>query len=203
MAVVDGTILKIVASMLFTDGNVAQNVFAAVVAGGGAPWDPEDIVDDAVAWMDLIYGHLTSTVTDTLDGVEVIVYEYDAVDDDFDEVGTGSWTWNPIVATDPLPRGVAALINARTLNPDVSGKKYIPGIPEGNLTNAVWVAATLTTLANLADQWVNIFTGATSGAGWVPGIWSPTRSAFYAFSLTHDEPAEPSYQRRRKRGVGA
>ena len=203
MALGSGDILRIVASLLFTDGNVVQNVFNAVLSGGVPPYDDDDILVDAENWLVAMFGNLTATATNTLDGNEVIVYVYDAVGDDFDEVGTNSWTWNPAGAGDALPRGVAALVNVRTTNPDISGKKYLAGIPEGNLTGALWTAGTIVLLTDFADDWITEFVGAQSGATFTPGVWSPTHLLLQPMSGTYTVPTEPSYQRRRKRGVGA
>lgn len=202
MSVTDGTILRIVASMLWTDGNVNQNVFNAVVTGGGAPWDEADIIDDAVAWLDDMYANLTTHVVDTLDGNEVIVYEYDPVDDDWDEVASESWSWNPSNAQEPLPRGVAGLVRLWTTDPDVQGKKYVPGTSESSLTDGLYNAGFLTALLGFAADWYLPFTGSVSGATWTPGIWSVVATVFKAGIDHIAASAIPAYQRRRKRNVG-
>lgn len=202
MSITVGDVLRVTASMLFTDGNVAQMVFNAVISGSGGPYTDADIVLDALAWMDAIGATITASLTNTLDGNEIIVYLYDAVDDDWDEVGADTWTWNPSSAGDAMPRGVATLVNARTTDPDVNGKKYVPGFTEGSSTDGTWSAGTVTLMADWADEWTDTFTGGTSGADWVPGIWSPKNTNFFAFSGSYVIPTEPAYQRRRKRGVG-
>lgn len=203
MTISDGTILRIAVSLLFTDGNLAMNIFNAVITGTGAPWDEADVVTDAVTWMDTLYANMTSSVGDTLDGSEITVYEYDALDDDWDEVGTADFTWNPSSAGDPLPRGVAALVNVRTIDPDVSGKKYFAGWTEGSSTDGAWVAAVLTTLADVIDDWITPFAGAETLGTWAPVVWSVVSKTPYIMSGESGIPTEPAYQRRRKRGVGA
>jgi hypothetical protein len=203
MSIAVGDVLRVVAIMAWLDGNLNMNVFNAVIGGTGGPFDEADIVDDAVAWMNAIYGNMTGSTSDELDGSEIAVYVYDSVDDDFDEVGTDPWTYNPTSASEQLPRGVAGLINANTIDPDVQGKKYLGGLVEPSVTDGLWIAAQLANLALWADDWVTAFTGGTSGASWIPGVWSPTRTNFYPFSGAYTIPAIPAYQRRRKRGVGA
>lgn len=203
MTVPTGSILRVAVSLLFTDSNLAMNIFNAVVSGGGGPWDAEDIVDDAVAWMDDLYGNLTTAVTNTLDGSFITVYIWDTIDQDWDEVGAAAFTWNPTGATDSLPRGVAALINAKTVDPDVNGKKYLAGMVEAAADHGAWNGATITTLAAVAVDWIVGFVGGVSGADWQPGIWSPHNLVFKAMSGTYTIPTECAYQRRRKRGVGA
>lgn len=203
MSVVVNDILKVVATTVWTDGNIMQNVFNALIDGGGGPFDDGDIVDDAVAWMDNIYLNITSDCSDELNGSQVQVYKYDSVDDDWDEVGTGAFTWDPSAAPDQLPRGVAGLVYARTTNPDVQGKKYIGGFTEAAVTDGLFTANSLTNLLAIAADWVLDFTGGTSSAEWNPGVWSPTDLILYLMSEVVGAVAIPAYQRRRKRGVGA
>jgi hypothetical protein len=127
---------------------------------------------------------------------------YDPIDDDFDEVGSTAWVFNPNLAADELPRGVAALINCKTTDPDVNGKKYIGGYTEGNTVAGMWGAGTITQLGLFAVDWLTNFVGATSTADFIPGIWSPTRTNFYAGGGTVLIPTIAAYQRRRKRGIG-
>ena len=202
MSISVGDVLKVVAIMSTLDGNIFENVFSAVISGSGGPFDDDDIVDDAVDWLDQMYANITDRVSNLVDGSEARIYVYDPVDEDYDEVGSGAWGWNPTSAIEPAAWGVAGLINAKTTDPDVSGKKYVPGLHQQNIVDALFISAWVTALGNFAADWVTPFTGATSGADWVPGVWSPTRSNFYAASGTVLIPTIPSYQRRRKQGVG-
>jgi hypothetical protein len=202
MTISTGDILKIVATAVWLDGNLNQNVFNAVVTGAGGPWDNDDIVADAVSWMGTVYGNLTAAMSDELDGSQVQVYEYDDGDDDWDEVGSSAWVWNPSNVDEQLPRGVAALINAKTTNADVSGKKYLGGNVEGNVDDGLWAGAYITDIEAWADDWITGFVGGTSGADWLPGVWSPTKTNFFYFVGSTIVPTIPAYQRRRKQGVG-
>ena len=202
MSISVGDVLRVVATLAWTDGNLAQNVFNAVITGSGGPFDDDDILLDAVAWVNAMYANITGSVSDELDGSQIQVYVYDSVDDDWDEVATGAWIYAGGQTIEQLPRGVAALINARTTDPDVQGKKYIPGITEGGLTDGLWQAALITQLVNFADDWLTAFVGGTSGGSWTPGVWSPKNTNFFAASGDALIPTIPAYQRRRKRGVG-
>lgn len=202
MSITVGDILKVVAVMQWLDGDIAQNVFSVVVGGTGGPFDELDVVDDLEDWLDDMYANMTSLGADEIDGSELRVYIYDSIDDDYDEVGSGVWAWNPTSADHQLPRGVAALINAKTINPDVNGKKYLPGMVETSSDDGLWNTAMMTALVLFAVDWTTTFVGAASGATFVPGVWSPTRTTFFAFSGTEIIPTIPAYQRRRKRGVG-
>lgn len=202
MSVTDGTILRIVASFLWTDGNVNQNVYNAVVTGAGAPWDEDDIVADAEDWLDDMYLNIAGAMSDEIDGNSVTLYEYDGVDDDWDEIGSDSWLFNPTGATDQLPRGTAALVRMWTSDPDVQGKKYIPGLCEGSLNDGLYNASLITDLLAFAADWYLPFTGGASGATFTPGIWSVAGTVFKA-GINHVATSTiPAYQRRRKRNVG-
>ena len=202
MSVTDGTILRVVASMLWTDGEVCQNVFNAVVTGGGAPWDDADIVDDAVAWLGVMYANLTAAVSDNLDGNYCAVYKYDAVDDDWDEVGSTSWTWNPTEVGENLPRAASGLVRLWTTDPDVQGKKYMAGLTEPGVTDGAIGAGGLAALLAFAADWWDTFVGATSGASWGPGIWSVAGTVFKLAVEHYATSAIMAYQRRRKPNVG-
>ena len=204
MTVMVGDILRVVATYTWADGNIMQNVFNAVIGSGGGPFTDGDIVDDAEAWMDNCYANITARVTSDVDGSQIQVYKYDSIDDDWDEVGTTSWTWNPSGgATGYLARGVAGLVTARTSNPDVQGKKYVGGLLQANVINGLLQGALLTDLLAFAADWITDFVGGTSGANWEPGVWSPTDTALYQMATSISASGIPSYQRRRKRGVGA
>jgi hypothetical protein len=202
MTVVTGDVLRIVASFLWTDGNVNQNVFNAVVTGGGGPWDDVDIVDDAEAWLDDMYANLTGQLSDELDGNEVLVYKWDPIGEDWDEVGSQSWTFDPTELTDQLPRGVAGLARLWSEDPDVQGKKYIPGFTEGGLVDGLLGAGALVALLAFAADWYLPFAGTASAATWTPGIWSVVGKVLEAAVDHVAANAIPAYQRRRKRNVG-
>jgi hypothetical protein len=184
------------------DGNIAQNVFNAVVTGGGSPWADADVVADALEWVEDMYAHIVTSLSDEIDGSQVQVYLYDSVDDDWDEVGTTAWVFNPSGATDQLPRGVAALINAKTQDPDVQGKKYVPGFTESSVADGLYTAGVITILGDFADEWLTGFVGGTSAADWQPGVWSVVDTVFRFATGVSIIPTIPAYQRRRKRGVG-
>lgn len=202
MSLSSGDILKLVVTMVFDDGNIAQNVFGMLLAGAGGPWDEADILSDVEDYIDDAYSNITSIITNELNGTDIDIYVWDPVDSDFDLVANTPWSWNPSDALQELPRGVAALINAGTVDPDVRGKKYIPGLTEGSNTGNGWSATALSALAQFGSDWVNPGVGAASGATLTPGVWSPTQELFFQMQITFNAPTIPSYQRRRKPGVG-
>ena len=202
MTVVTGDVLRVVASQLWTDGNVAQNVFNVKMGGSGSPWDEDDILDDAEDWLDDMYANLVTYISNALDGNELLVYKYDTVHDDWDEVGSQAWTFEGTQATDELPRGVAGLVRLWTDDPDVQGKKYIPGLCEAHLNSGLFDGGLITALLAFAADWYLPFVGAASGGTFTPGVWSVVGKVFQA-ALDHFATSTiPAYQRRRKRNVG-
>jgi hypothetical protein len=202
MAVEIGDLIKIVATLAWLDGNLNQNVFAAEIVGTGGPYDDADIVDDAREWVEDMFATIIAGVSNEIDGSQVQVYKYDAVGDDFDEIGSDVWVYNPAVADDQLPRGVAGLLNAKTVDADVSGRKFLGGMVESNSTDGLWNSGVLALFVNFGGEWVQSFLGGTSGADWQPGVWSTIAKDVIQFSATVVIPTIPAYQRRRKRGVG-
>ena len=202
MAVVDTDVLRVVAQMLWLDGNVAQNVFNCIVSGGVGPYDDQDTTDDMEDWLDNMYANLTTQAVDEIDGNEVIVYKYDSVDDDWDEVSSNAWVWNPTITGDQVPRGVACLTRLWTVDPDVQGKKYIAGLAETTATDGLFTGVMLVSALAFAADWYTPFVGAATGATFTPGIWSVVNTAFYAGVDHIGANAIPAYQRRRKRNVG-
>ena len=202
MTVADGDVLRIVASMLWTDGNVNQNVFNAKMSGAGAPWDDADILDDAEDWLDNMYANLVTEMSDEIDGNEVVIYKYDTVNDDWDEVGSQAWVFNPTSASVQLPRGVAGLVRLWTSDPDVQGKKYVPGLTVADLDDGLFMSGLIVNLLAFAADWFTPFAGAASGGTFTPGVWSVVGTVFKA-ALDHFATSTiPAYQRRRKRTVG-
>jgi hypothetical protein len=202
MTVSVGDILRVVATIAWDDGNIMQNVFNAEIVGTGGPFADEDIVDDAVAWVVNMWVNIAGNVSDQANSSQVQVYKYDVVGDDWDEVGTGVWTQAFSQSLDQIPRGAAALLTARTTDPDVLGKKYIGGLCENSFDDGLVNVARLVELLALAADWITDFTGGTSGADWDPGVWSVAGKVLLGFVDQIVASAIPAYQRRRKRGVG-
>lgn len=202
MSITDGTILRVVASLIWTDGEIVQNVFNIVISGGGAPWDEDDVVADAIDWVEAMFAEIVTYLSTDIDGSQVQVYEYDPIDDDWDEVGSDSWVYDPTGATEPLPRGVAGLINAKTTDPDISGKKYIGGLVEGSVIGSLLEAGVVADLILLAALWTTGFTGNLTTATWTPVVWSIVNKVAQQLSGAVIVPTIPAYQRRRKQGVG-
>lgn len=202
MSVVDGDILRVVASLLWTDGNVNQNVYNCKVSGGVGPYSDSDVADDMEDWLDDMYLNLVAVMSDEIDGNSVTVYKWDVTGQDWDEVFSQSWTFNPAGTAEQLPRGTGILVNLWTEDPDVQGKKYIGAITEAHLEDGLYSASLLVQALAFGADWLLPFVGAATGATFSGGVWSVVGLLFEAAVDHISTSAIPAYQRRRKRTVG-
>lgn len=202
MALVTGDILRLVVSMIWTDGNIMQNVFAATITGGGGPWDAGDVLDDLESWASQMYSTMTAKIVAAVDGNEVFGYVWDVPNQDFDLFGAEPWTWDPTEAGSQLPRGVAAFMKAPTTDPDVQGRKYIGGTSENDLFEGLYTAGIIANLVLFGGEWITPFIGVLTAATITPGVWSTKNLTFHPFRAEVGILTIPAYQRRRKRGVG-
>jgi len=202
MTVAVGDILKTVCSFVWLDGEINQNVYATEVTSGSGPFDDQDVADDLEDWMDDMYANLVSRMSDEIDGSQIQVYKWDTVGLDWDEVATEAWTFNPTDTQSQLPRGVAGLITSQTVDPDVQGKKYIPGLTFNDILDGLMSAGYITAALGYGADWILPFVGSATGATFTPGIWSVVNEAFYENVDSMAVSGIPSYQRRRKNNVG-
>lgn len=194
--------LKVVASLIWTDGEINQNVFACKVTSGAGPHADQDVADDMLDWVENMYLNYATRLSDEIDGSQVQVYKWDAVGTDWDEVATNAWTFNPSATGSQEPRGVAGLITMQTTDPDVQGKKYIPGFTATSLVDGLFSSGALIDALAFGADWYTPFVGATSGATFTPGVWSVVNSLIYLMVNSFAASGIPAYQRRRKNNIG-
>lgn len=202
MSLSDGDILRLVTSFLLPDSVIAQMVFNVAFADTGGSAEEIDVVDDLVDWAEAMLTHLLTRIVPECTTTDVKVYVYDAVDDDWDEVGTDTWSVTFTNASEMLPHGIAAVVHARTINPDVQGTKFIPGLGEATQVESDLSVGILADLVDFAAEWVAPFVGAATGADFAPLIWSVVRTTPILMSGDTVVNAQVGYQRRRKPGVG-
>lgn len=202
MAISTGDILRLVASQIWVDGNIMQNVFAMQITGAGGPWDDGDVLDDLEDYTDFVYQNHQTLVSDQVSGNEIFGYVWDPVGLDWDLFGTEPWTFGFTDAGSELPRGVAAFMKAPTSNPDVQGRKYWGGPTELSLVSGLWNAGYIAALVLTGADWITPVIGVLTAATITPGVWSVKNKAFFPFDLEVNISTIPAYQRRRKRGVG-
>ena len=202
MSVAENTILRVVQQLTWDDGNIMQNVFNCKISGGSPPYDDQDVADDAADWMDDVYDGQAAAMADNIATGEATVYKYDPVGNDWDEVAGDVPTFTPISGGQYLPTGVAGMVRANSIDPDVQGRKFFGGFTEDVSEDGGWTTSMLVILLAAALDWITPFTGAASGATFTPGVWSVVNTAFYEFVEHTIINAIANYQRRRRPGVG-
>lgn len=159
------------------------------------------VISDMKDWMERILAPIQPDVIVACDVTGASVYQ--KVGPLWNLLGNASPVFVPTNSDDPLPSGVAALITWNTYVSKVQGKKYFPGMSEARTTAGVWIATVLAHLAATAVEWIAGFDGLSdSTSHWYPGVWSTKALSFQSFGTAGNIPDIPSYQRRRKEGVG-
>lgn len=202
MAVAQGTILRVVASLIFPDDVIMQNVFHLVLTTIVGDGDDDTVGADMEEYIEDIYDEIASLIVATITTNTVIVYKWDPVDSDWDEVFVEDWNFTPLNANDMLPHGVAAVQSFTTTDPDVRGRKFWGGITEFYQDESALSAAAITALIAAGVQVVGSFVAPVGANVYTPGVWSPTEEAFFPYGGTVITNAVLGYQRRRKPGVG-
>lgn len=203
MAVPDGAILRAVSSMLLPQSVIAQNVFNAVFADTGISNSDADVITDLIFWINsLCFGSVVADIDSAANPTEIAVYIYDPLDDDWDEVGSDAWTVVFTGAGDMFPHGVAPIVRAKTMDPDVQGRKFLPGFVETTAADGALTAPALADLANFGTGWITPFVGAATGGDFVPVVWSVAQKVAKIMNGVYILNGQMGYQRRRKPGVG-
>lgn len=202
MAITTGDILRLVVQGVWTEGDIVQNVFSCLISGAGGPWDDADVLDDMEDWADNMYANMTANTSDSLAGDFVYGYVWDPVDSDWDLFASEPWIWAPSDVLQQIPRGVATFMKAPTSDPDVQGRKYLPGLTEGDNASGLLTAAYIVAMLAFGLDWITPFIGAATAATFSPGVWSVKNLQHFVFGTEIAASTIPAYQRRRKRGVG-
>lgn len=201
MAIHDGESLKAVVSVNMPDAVEAINVF--YFTADFTDDQPEaDIVEEIGDWVEALYSELTARVSELVTLGEVQCYTYDGVIEVWDPIGSKGVTAAFAAVDDMLPHGVALMIRAYTSNPRVIGRKYFAGLTEAQQEDGGWVAAALTMGANIGNRWdTTIVIDANNELH--PAVFSTKYLTTMALSGVEVVLADPTYQRRRRPGVGS
>jgi len=183
------------------DGVVANNIFYFRTAFSEAQ-DLTDVLSAIEEWVEAAYTTLIADTSDLVTFGETIVYEYDTVAMQWDNLGTATPAVTFTGISEMLPHGVAALVRAYSTQPRSIARKYLPGLVEEAQADGAWVATTLTALANFGNAWDNV-KSISLGNELRPGVWSSKYGTIYLLSGDEVVLADPAYQRRRRPGVGS
>lgn len=111
-----------------------------------------------------------------------------------------TFTLGPVTATEVLPPGIAGLATLPTAKPKTRGRKFIPGFAEGYSQEGFWTDATVLDIVDYASNLISPVVGALTGSPIAYGVVD-LLDAFWPCQA-YDVTNVPSYQRRRKQGVG-
>ena len=200
--IADKAILRVVATLLFPDSVVAQNVFYVMFNDDGTSADEEDVLDDLVDWIEGAYDTIKTYLVSAITMDDIHVYVRDTGENDWDEVGVKDVNVTMSGGSDMIPHGVAALLHMGTTDADVTGSKFIGGIIDNSLTTSDFTSGVLTALALWGLEWVGNFVGTATAATFNPGVFSVAKNAFFVSDQIGLLNAQCAYQRRRKPGVG-
>lgn len=203
MSIPINTIIKVGAHILLPDVVDAINVFWFLIDDnvGSGPLDEDDIITATENWLDLLYAEVLASLADTVSGELVDVWEVEEGPFNLKPIGDGLQSWAGSAPQDAAPNGVAQVAALKTVNTDVTGRKFIPGSAETSMTDNNLTGTALARLLDFGIYWAAQYIDANDVI-LNPGVYSKTKSNFYASTGTIVGNAIVGYQRRRKPGVG-
>ena len=200
MAVQNGERLKVVQSINMPQNVIAQNVFYFKCVFQDSQ-DEGDVVDNLEIWIETLYTGINGSVSNECTMGTMLVYEYDGASEDWDLIGEASPTVTFGATAEMLPHGVCMVVRAYTTDPDVIGRKYIPGFTEDLSADGAWTAGGLADAAGFGDDWDNT-RSIDANNSLEPGVFSTRYLDVIQLNGTEVVLANPGYQRRRRPGVG-
>lgn len=199
MADIDnGDVLRIGTSWIYDGAYQVANVWHALVTSGGAK-DFADIIDDIQEYVDALYAEMdvflhTLMVVDRISIANVTQnLVFGSINYGVLAQGGGSG--------DPVAAGCCLLAWARTLKSRVQIRKYYGVCSENQMTLGLWIATIRT--AAFTDMEYHVASNVmTDGLAMTGVAWSRLLSS-YTLATGVATAAEPTYQRRRRRGRGS
>lgn len=199
MADVDtGDILRLGALMSFEGVYDIVNTFhIRVTDGGGIDWAAA--VTRIQLYLDELYDEIKASLSDAVGSNVISVANITQLT----TLGTIAWspTWAGTGAGDYTAPGVCLFAWGRTLTPRVQIRKYFGVFPEGSLTDGFFITAPRVAVQALMD--IHIVPTLTAGGTLFQGVAYNRTTGTYKEAVSADTSAEPSYQRRRRRGRGS
>jgi len=180
---------------------LSLNVFQAQLAQSAPhPLTTFTVLEDAGIWMDAF---LTPFIADVVVSVDFLGADvHKLVGSDWVYAGTATVTASPGSIGDPLPSGVAMLLNASTDTARVHGRKFVPGLSELAQTASVWTVTVLGHMVGAMEAWITPWNSVDLlSSMWYPGLRIKNLT-FVGFNGAYLIRSIPAYQRRRKEGVG-
>lgn len=168
------------ASGSISDADALADIDNWVLAGWAGHWDDYASEDASCLGHDTVIMNLDGTVKRVLGG------------DTFVQDGLG--------VGDVLPAANSGLLVAPTALPKSRGRKFVPGLGNGAITDGLLESDVLAYLVTLGTYFVNTYINGSNS--YTMGILSTVLEQFVPFLLTATTTDVMAYQRRRKPGVG-
>lgn len=193
---------RVAVNFNLANSQLGQNIFDFAYEVT-SPGDADDFLDALLTWVEGVYGHVDGQVTDDVAIESVTAWDINPGDGDLTLIGEIASTFVGTSTQDTLPAGVAKLIRLYTEDPDVIGRKYVPGITElaNDGTGLLTANSILSAFAAFAAAAATAY--AVGDVQLTPGVFSLTKLAFSQFNGNNFNPSNPGYQRRRRLNVGA
>lgn len=201
MTVLANSILRVAAEFDVPNSSIPANVWYWRITNDE---DETAILDDLGTWFS---GTLWPLIQDDIAGaVSLVLIDVDVITVlgiVLQNVGTRLLGLSGSAAADVLPAANSAYLQAYTARPKSFGRKYLPGFAETTVSDGVFIAGVLGDLAAASVAWTASIIGANPETKYDPGV--PSKAAltylpFFGFGTYVTD--VPSYQRRRKPGVG-
>lgn len=157
-----------------------------------------EFIQAAKGRLETVYSYLVNLMPDTVAFDEIRFYNI-SQSRPMDTTGWPTFTTGTVDVADPLPSVLSGLVFGRSGFPRVLFKKYFGPFTEANQVDAEWDSAIVTNISLGVTLWMG---GWTSGPGLCKGgLFSETLLTWYDIGELVVR-SVPSYQRKRKRGVG-
>lgn len=193
-----GDVIEASARMEFNGAEDVVNVFQYQL-DSAPPVTEADTATDIINILEALYGLIVPIQT------LLLTYRDIRLRNVTQGIVLGTFPWASLVSGahpgDPVPPGVAALVNFSTSIARVSPRKYFGILTEASVdSDATWDIPTLVLLLGVGASLSLPAVGAFGT--WSYGYLSPKSEAFET-PVASTIPAFPAYQRRRKQGRGS
>jgi hypothetical protein len=178
--------------------------------GGTAPVSETLLVAEMEAHFSSIYSNIEAACSDTM--VEPIVscdrIEWNDIDQRWQiQYHLGDWgdaAFGPVSAGDPLPAGVAAVLDFIPLYRNHQGRKYFAGFTElSNTDEGLLDNGLVVSLLNLAADVLGVQFALETGVSYAEYVILDRKHEFEYVPISAFARGQWGYQRRRKSGYGS
>lgn len=190
-----GDIIQVTCQMLLA-GQTMLNVYHAVVK---EPTSDSDVVDDLIPEVDSVQAEVAGVTANDL------AYTFISLKNISTAVDLGIHAWQTLTTggggAEYLPLGVAGLVTLPTELLKTRGRKFYPGLTETDQADSLFDVDVTSALIGVGALLIVPWFGTQSGNEYEWGV--PNRLGAFSPFVAHSVQNIPSYQRRRKQGVGS